>query len=373
MISDWKCYDGSEVESKALDLTKLGFNKEEFQKTLQDFLKNLNNSYFSVSGNYAWDESILDDNQIFSGSTRLFFEKDFDVFTDYKKSLGDIDIIIDKALTTPFTTFIEGSVGNTFLTTKIKSVRKSQGQVHILVDIPCLDIVDLQIDFEFNSFENGKPTEFSVFSHYSSWDDLTLGIKGVFNKLLLRAIASSFTCKGITVVSKKTGKPVKAPLNSDGSLSFMTFYVSGGLRDKYAPYLDSMNNQIEVDGKPAFIELSTSESKYLENPTDIFAKLFWNNPSPADVSSLYSFIKLAKTLYKFYDKPFNSFVLNKFIELCFGSKKYHGRLAQNISGLSLEGEIQQKLNALQVLGKTLDLPLGDVDDFVTQYRIERGV
>ena len=106
--------------------------------------------------------------------------------------LGDIDVLVDKAIYDDFCAFMVGTQQSLvsvmsdyrFLLyfrkgkTRSTSLMKVSNKVRQVDFIPC-------------EFENGKPKQFFKFSHSSNMVDMNKGIKGFAHKLLCRAYTAN--------------------------------------------------------------------------------------------------------------------------------------------------------------------------------------
>ena len=197
--------------------------------------------------------------------------------------------------------------------------------------------LNIQIDWELAEFdEAGRPTEFAKFSRSSSWDDLQLGIKGVFSKYLLRALTALHLVHGVIPAASSVSKP-KVDLHPT-----VAFSVDRGLRKKY-----DVGAVDPTHGVPTLIGPANGE--YTKNLADIFKVLFNGvNPSSAEIKSMSSFVGLLK-LTKKYHKNKNDIkkIGAGFTRLLFGPG------AQVLYRNDLERDKAEKLAALRYFDKVL--------------------
>ena len=101
--------DGTEVMATKLQVAKMTPEQfEEFKTSFFSFLMELSDMYNERFGTPIWkDESLITKGKIYSGSTRAFFQKPFEEFTKYKKSVGDFDVQLPESTMEHFPSFVE--------------------------------------------------------------------------------------------------------------------------------------------------------------------------------------------------------------------------------------------------------------------------
>jgi len=161
--------------------------------TLNRFVENLQYEFREFYGASLWQ---VDSGSAFSGSVKNLMNVPLTEFVKFKKSIGDVDLLVDVKT--------DKSLFMNFLNTKGFSVARPVcakavfNKIHSVFDFgfePSFKLV--QVDFDFVEFENGVPSEFSVFANSSPWVDVKKGIKGAFHKILLYALVSqSESCPG---------------------------------------------------------------------------------------------------------------------------------------------------------------------------------
>ena len=126
----------------------------------------------------------------FSGSSKHLFNTSIDntELLQYKSSFGDLDIQIDHHQKESFDTLLKTFPQNSRHTTFIYRGYKLSNSQTITLWYSLSFKIHIQIDFEYVTFENFKPTPWSQFSHSSSWEDCCHNVKGLFKIYLLRAI-----------------------------------------------------------------------------------------------------------------------------------------------------------------------------------------
>jgi hypothetical protein len=333
-------------------------SKEEFEslkKEIIETIKAINNSFEEEYHKPLWPNlnNLISNKKIFSGSTKLMFSKDYDEFKRYKKVVGDIDLQIPEENMKDFKEFLPKYEGENFG----KMVYFGQGgrspiQVNTIFKTGnYLDkFQNIQMDFEPTFWEKGEPTNFSIFSHSSSWEDIKKNIKGVFVKLLLRALIGREKLGDIAVITK-TGKISNSAKYDNPSLR--GFSVDKGLRIKFKPIMDKDGNIKKTeDGKPMYRANDTKVVKYERDLDDIFTIAYGKNPDEEELKMFHSFIGNLKLMKKYLDKEIVKSVFDKFMEIIFGE------LAQEIE----QGKFEDGINV-----KDFEVKKSAYDEFVKVF------
>ena len=275
----------------------------------------------SVDGNIWSNETITKRRvDIFSGSSRYLMDNNIDNITllTHKDTFGDIDIQLPLEKNTQFHKIIDHLTNNpSFNGVKFIGAKNSTKQVITLWHIEQLNI-NIQIDFEFvdfalNAEDEYLPTEWSTFSHHSSWRDIQCGFKGVFHKMALRALCAQ------TLQERAVLKP-----NSKVVIEYCTsiaFSVNFGLREKLE------------DNFTYHTEIPKNEWVYYTDVEDIIIRLLSGNKENkstkriafAELCDAYSFVGLLNIIDRSLDESGKEKFKQGFKELLFG----HG--AQRIS------------------------------------------
>lgn len=275
----------------------------------------------SVDGT-IWSNRTISERRvdIFSGSARYLMDNNIDNIRllTHKDTFGDIDIQLPSEKIIQFRKIIEHLTNNpSFNGVKFIGAKNSTKQIITLWHIERLNI-NIQIDFEFvdfalNAEDEYLPTEWSTFSHYSSWRDIQCGFKGVFHKMALRALCAQ------TLQERAVLKP-----NSKVVIEYCTsiaFSVNFGLREKLE------------DNFTYHREIPKNEWVYYTDVEDIIIRLLSGNKenkstkriSFAELCGAYSFVGLLNIIDRSLDDSGIEKFKQGFKELLFG----HG--AQRIS------------------------------------------
>ena len=201
-------------EAEKIDLTKADSKVfEELKKGLLKSFEAINDKFDKQYGYPLWTDfkGLVKSGKIFSGSTRAFFTKPFETFAKFKPLVGDMDVQVSEESMPDLKEFLEQNIGTKFAGYTWKGFTHNGMQYNGLLQPP-KDLQYLsnyiQLDFEGTQFVKDNPTEFATFGHYSSWEDITKNVKGLFIKYLMRALSSGIKKDKIALVGK-SGKRLK--------------------------------------------------------------------------------------------------------------------------------------------------------------------
>lgn len=329
-----------EFEADRIDLSKL--DRSLMITRINRLLQAINLRYQKQHGLPLWNPELFASKKFLSGSAFHFFNKAIpsEVFAKYKKSVGDIDTQVDKAQEANIKQFLNSLVGEKIGYATFVGFKESAGQFITLWNFSNPSI-NLQIDAELVDFVEGKPTEWSEFSHSSAWEDMKEGIKGVFQKYLLRALTTK-TLREIIILSGKKETPKKV-MSTD-----LAFSVTQGLRQKLEPVMDG-NKQREIDGLLVFKEIPTKESTYVNDLKMMFKILFEKEPSKSDMQSFNSFVGCLGLVKKYFNQNEQKTLILGFAHTLFGPG------AQGLYRGNAELDYKEKMIAFKKMVDTLDV------------------
>ena len=303
--------DGTEVMATKLQVAKMTPEQfEEFKTSFFSFLMELNDMYKERFGTPIWtDESLITKGKIYSGSTRAFFQKPFEEFTKYKKSVGDFDVQLPESTMEHFPSFVEELTGKTVGDFTFYGSRTKSMQSHSLVTanpekFSGIGAEYMQFDWEYTQWDDeaGKPAEWNDVSHYSSWEDIENNVKGAFVKILLKAavaVKSQRTDKPF--YSIKTGKPVKTPADAK----------------EYSFHVDNGVTRLLKDVNDGYAKLDIGDRTSSHSMDFLFEVLFDRKPEADEKRNLVSFVRLIKFMNKEYDDALLRNIFTKFTKLLF--------------------------------------------------------
>ena len=306
-------------------------NQKSATKFVNDFenlLRDINKIYKSVYNEPLWSqlETLLKTNKIYAGSAKIFFEYvkqgKFDLFREYKKTVGDIDVQFGEDCAGKLRDLFYGEkethLSNEAAPKKIGNfVFVGEGgtgaiQMNTLfgydfgVDMKTGTekenaVTYVQIDFEPVAFEKGLPTRFSQFAHSADFNDIQNSVKGVFHKFLLQSLLDVsneiiadiklYTTKGKTTTRKGT------------KLTVYSFSVDKGFRERYVPALTKPEGDVILknnEKKQVYFDVKSEERNTLkksgivviDQKSDLFKDLIGtkelnnNTQIPINVDSL---------------------------------------------------------------------------------------
>lgn len=262
-------------------------------------------------------DTLFSNQKLFSGSTRLMFKKPFSQFALYKPNVGDIDIQVPNECMTDLKSFLSNNCNMMFGRFKYIGFTNTGMQLNCLFESPNeykMFSKYVQVDFEGVEYKDDEPSEFSSFSHYSSWTDVKVGIKGFANKYLLRSLAAGLSKAEVIILSSKTGKRIKSkPIEN-----FYGFSVDKGFREKLKPNYDELGNHIMIDGKFSYFKIEPKDAIYETDLGLIFETIFDAEPNEYERRSLFSFVRTLKLMHTYCADSINESVFDDFIELLWG-------------------------------------------------------
>ncbi len=268
-------------EAERIDLSKL--DRAAIVLRVNRTLQMVNLKFQKEYGLPLWNPELFNSKKFLSGSAFHFFNKAIPTaeFKQYKNTVGDIDTQVDKAQAANIKEFLTSITGQKFGYVTFIGFKESAGQYITLWQFSQPEI-NIQIDLELVDFVEGQPTEWSQFSHSSAWEDMKEGIKGVFQKYLLRALTTK-TLREIVILTGKKETPKKV-MSTD-----LAFSVTQGLRQKLEPVMDN-GKQRMMDGLPVFKEIPTKTSTYINDLKVMFEVLFGTTPTAKDIQLFGSFV-----------------------------------------------------------------------------------
>jgi hypothetical protein len=335
---------------------------------LDTLLNSINNEFQQSTNGPLWNPKVLKSKKYLSGSSLHFFNTDIpdEEFERVKPKVGDIDTQVNKAVEPQLAQWLSSVKGQVVGNAKFLGYSRGNEQYSSLWELTDPPI-KVQIDFEFVDYgDKDQPTDWAGFSHSSSWDDLSQGIKGVFHKFLITALAK-ISSKDFILrkVHKKTGKVTDKP-ERDSMLSFaVSSKEGGGLRPKYEPVLDDAGNPIEINGLPVLRELPPSG--YEKNLSKIFQSIFGERIDNGTLVKLlpktWSFIGLLEIMNLILSPEEKEQVLDAFVDKIFAPG------AQGLYKGDPDRDLAEKNAALNYALKTLGItPPKNLEQMRQEYR-----
>jgi len=381
-------------KAQKIPVKELGLKK--FQRDFKKLFYKLDELFFKQNGEYIWKtKRIIDDGYVFDGSASLLMKNDVSSnILELKPFIGDIDIMVPKNLKEKLWEFLENienkQIENfTYIGNNKPSISSIGEQINALFEYyykkdKCIYV---QVDFRFVEFEekniiNKKeyiPTMWSKFSHCASIEDLKIGVKAVFHKILLRSLAyaSSYTDNAIFVTPSANcenwEKKISKSKKRDNHL--LKFSVSRGIRIAYEPLICD-GKHVQKDGKFVYRKLKTDESIYYTDIDKIFEMIFGIKPNDEDINNFWSFMGLIKLMKKYFDEEKNKLAFYRFLELLWDNDEKN--IAQELERDNPELDYQIKINSVNYLLKEFSFLkneyekwLSKIDSYYKKYGLRK--
>lgn len=291
------------------------FNRKKVVSEISKGLKAVSDRFQDKHGIPLWRDELFKTNEFLSGSSlHLFNLKDIsdEEFKKHKATVGDIDTQVDGEMKSQIDSFLKSiSIGEKIGNIIFQGSKPSGDQFITLWNIPSLGL-NVQVDLELVGYSNGKPTPWSTFSHSSAWEDIKSGVKGVFQKYILRSL-NSRSAKDVLIQAKTSRGKDKILHTSELAFSLR------GLRTKLSPVLDINGKQLVKDGKLVYKEIDTEDS-FFETDLDILFKVFFGiKGTPNEIEQFKSFVGILALAKKYFNKNDLKKILNGFANLLWGS------------------------------------------------------
>lgn len=320
--------------------------RKDIAKILKQILKAIDLEFEGEYEYPLWSTELLKSGKFLSGSSFHFFNTNIsdELFAKKKPIVGDVDVMVNKKFEAQLQTlFIDLQSRQVLPNVKLIGFQRGIEQFSALFEIQDRQL-RVQIDFEFVEFDpNGFPTEWSKFSHSSSWDDLNHGIKGVFHKWLIQSICWLSVQKFVLEKSKGRGK-LKQTVHELKTDCMYTFAVSskqgGGLRQKYVStgYTDA-KTQLPI------MTLAPTDG-YIQSVGEIAKTIIPRLPSVSDVESkFWSFTGIVEMIESVATKNQRQQIFDAFLNKIFGED------AQGMYRNNPEKDVVEKLVAVNYLIK----------------------
>ena len=294
-------------------------------EVLSDLLHKINNLFAQQFKEPLWHENSVEAQKFLSGSTARFFDKKIsdEEFVRVKPTVGDIDTQAPDKHAETIKQFLTSLIGKKVGDVQFIGFGPGNSQYSSMWQVMLKDLpVKLQIDFEYGKHdsETGLPTEWQDYSHSSSWEDLSAGIKGVFHKYIDRALpyASSVTTKYVARVLRTSTK-ISPTTVTDSDYSFaVSGPGGGGVSRKYIPYNDPETGEpMEKDGIPVMQLLEPANRQYIQNLAQQFEIFFGQKPNKQDQQLKNSFIGTVELSTKYLDDAERTELFRRFVGICF--------------------------------------------------------
>lgn len=316
----WKGADDQTAEEIDLKL----HNRDFMVKQLRKLFAAQNKSFREATGKYIWSPSLLASGEMFSGSSVHFFNiqkiNTDDFLNKLKKTkVGDIDTQVDQTLGDDLATWLESIIGQKVGNGVLLGFNSSLSSIWLLDD----PVVRVQVDYELGPYDakTKKPTDWFAYSHSSHYDDMEVGIKGVFHKYINRALVQAHQTKKYVAKVQKRGVKISDEPIVDSNYSFaVTSAQGGGLSLKYRPYLDPQTGEPAIKNKiPIMQYIDTTDRHYVQNLDQQFELMFGSRRTEADKKLQGSFVGTIQLMNKYLKPEQNRDIVEAFYDILFGA------------------------------------------------------
>lgn len=329
---------GEQTQAQKIQIKEIG--RKQFMDKFVEIFKVMNKQFKSKYKKPIWaDESLLVNGFAFNGSTSFIMDP---CLTDeevvkYKPSAGDLDITVPEELKEDLWTYLDSLEGKeiikgaTYMGSNKPTISSIGEQINsvIMVDFENDTRAYAQVDFEFLPFENDKPTEWSKFSHSSSFADAKAGVKAVHHKYLIRALVGGASVREDIVIATGSSTPDKIKITSSKAHALprmLKFSVGRGIGIAYEPMIGNDGKNVMLDGKYVYKEIPTSERKYETIVAEIYKLAFRQLVGhESDVKLFESFVGVIELSKKFLSKTAIERTHDRYIELLWGIKPERGQ------------------------------------------------
>jgi uncharacterized membrane protein YgcG len=363
--------DGAQAQQIELKV----HNRAYIVPILSQLLNSINAGFKASQGNDLWSPKVLKSRKYLSGSSLHFFNTDIpdDEFERIKPKVGDIDTQINKDSEPHLAQWLNGVKGQVVGNAKFLGYSRGNEQYSSLWELTDPPI-KVQIDFEFVDYnDKDEPTDWAGFSHSSSWEDLSQGIKGVFHKYLIGAFTR--LTKQDFLLRKMVGRgKARAEQDVPTTDNMISFAVSskegGGLRAKYEPVTDEKGRPVVNDGLPVMRALPAAG--YEKDLGVIFQTIFGKRIDTGALKKLlpktWSFTGLLEIMNLVLTPEEKEQVLDALVDKLFAPG------AQGLYKGDAQRDMAEKNAALNYALKTLKItPPKNLEqmrqDYVKNYRV----
>lgn len=343
---------GISTKAQKIPLRQIG--RPAFIKVIRQLLKDINTKFKKYSGHSLWvKEDLILNGFIFNGSTSFIMNPNIpdEEILKYKETAGDLDIQVPAEYKADLWNFLsryeelEISKNCVYMGSNKPSVSSIGDQINavFIIKFENYGKVAVQADFEFLDFVDDTPTEWSKFSHSSSFEDCKEGIKAVHHKYLLQAITSAVSARDDILVAtpSSTYNKLKFPKEQPNFPHILKFSASKGLRVGFEPILNPDGSIVMQDNKYVYKEIPVSSSTYETSLKEIFKIVL--KPSDllaaekaGDDRKLWSFVGLLELIKKYADQKMIKKIHDIYIKWLWASSPRSQELEVNNAPLDFD-------------------------------------
>ena len=368
---------GEETPAQKIPVKEIG--RKEFMYTFAAIFKEMNDQFKKKFKKPIWvNEKILMNGMAFNRSTSFIMDPSLseEEVMKYKPSAGDIDITIPIELKEDLWKYLDGIEGKeilpgaTYMGSNKPTIQSIGEQINSVIMVEFSNGIRsyCQVDFEFLDFKDDMPTEWSRFSHNSSFLDAKNSIKAVNHKGLIRARGGGASVRDDIIIATNKSTPDNITISKSKVHSvprMLKFSVGRGIRVAYEPMFDDNGKILKLDGKQVYKEIPVKDSKFETVIEEIYKLSFQQlHGNEQDVQKFHSFVGVLELMKKFLNKKQIKATHDRYIELLWGFK---GARGQELERGNPELDFQIKSSGYQRFIKELGMPDRTLDYAETYY------
>jgi len=353
--------------------------RDEFKIQVLKLFKFINSAYAKKFGSKLWkNEANLESGYLFNGSSSFIMSPDYtsEEIHEFKPFAGDMDVIVPKEAKENVFDLLDDFENSEILEGIFYAGSNKPSKTSIGDQINCVFIIDFeigkikcQVDFEFldvdQSGDDDIVAPFSKFGHSSSFEDLKVQIKGLFQKYIIRALVYGTSVRSdiVVVTPASTVEKYKIKSFKENELPrMMRFSVDRGLGDSYEKMYIG-DKPFKLNGKSVYRELKPQERTYQTDIKTIFSFIFnIENPSSTQLKQFESFVGIVE-LMKDLDKSHIKSTIERFLELLWASK---GERGQEVELFDSAKDLEIKSIAWNYISKELNIKI-NIDKMLEEY------
>ena len=388
--------DGNKIPAQRIPIKDIGRGK--FIKETKQLIEELNTLYTKKYKEPLWPNlsALIKGSILFNGSTSFIMDEEIpdEEILPHKPDSGDIDLIVPEDKKDNLWELLNTLLGKkitkdySFINHNKETLSKVNDQINALFKY--LGKYFVQIDFEFLPFETQTidysgntmvaPSTWAKFGHSSSLKDTVAGLKGVSHKYLLRSISYATSVKPniIFVTPTANCENWKKKIRKKQNQNILKFSVSKGVRTAFKPLICN-DRQLEEDGQFVFKEISTKDSEFSTDLTEIFEMFFNKTPTPQELNDLWSFSGLMDLMEKNLDKEQVKLAIERMF-LLFWWNKDGKNIAQQIDRDSAAEDERVKMATINKLAEKFPVTKeiykeweNQINDYYNNYGGEKNL
>jgi hypothetical protein len=183
-----------------------------------------------------------------------------------------------------------------------------------------------------------------------------IGVKAVFHKYAIRALAASVSLRDDIVIVTPASTYEKYKIKKvpeDDIPRMLKFSVTRGIRTAYEPLIDPSGEIIKINGKYAYREIDSKTADYTTIVADIYALVFKDSEKkPEDVALFHSFKGIVKLIKEKTSKDVQKDVVSRMEQLL-----WHEKMGQELEVGDPKTDFEVKMAGYNYLIKELGMKI----------------